>query len=154
MQTIRLGEIMMEMDLLDEQQIEQILTEQRDRGGTFGEIAERLFDIHPEDVEFAWASQFRELTGICDIRDVDVSEDAVQCITRRQAWQFSVLPISKKNGELLIATTVENLARALRFVTRTVDSPCSFVITEPVWLGEALQEHYPMAGLTSGALAG
>ncbi len=152
MQTIRLGEIMMEMDLLDEQKIEQILDEQRSVGGTFGEIAERLFDIHPEDVELAWASQFRELTGVCDIRGIEVPDEAVGAISRRQAWQFRVLPISKNNGELLIATTVENLARALRFVTRTIDTPCSFVITEPLWLGEALQEHYPMPGVSTASL--
>ncbi len=153
MQTIRLGEIMMQMDLLTEAQVNEVLEAQQTQGGTFGEIAERLFGIHPEDVELAWASQYRELTGVTDIRGVEVGDEALASFSRRQAWQFRLLPIAVSDEELVIATTVEHLARALRFVTRTVDRPCSFVITEQVWLGEALQAHYPMPGVTLSAVS-
>jgi len=152
METIRLGEIMMQMDLLTEDQVEHILDIQINEGGTFGDLAERLYDVHPEDVELAWASQYRELTGMCDIRGVEIDEDVKEVFTRRQAWQFRLLPITSSDRELVVATTVENLARALRFVSRTVDKPCSFVITEPEWLGEALQANYPMPGLTAASV--
>jgi len=148
MHTIRLGEIMMRMDLLTEAQVEEILEIQLDEGGTFGEIAERTHGIHPEDVELAWASQYREISGVSDIRGLEIDARALACCTRRQAWQFRVLPIRSDEHEIVIATTVERLARALRFVTRKLDRPCSFVITESTWLGEALQEHYPMPGLS------
>jgi len=123
METIRLGEIMMQMDLLTEDQVEHILDIQINEGGTFGDLAERLYDVHPEDVELAWASQYRELTGMCDIRGVEIDEDVKEVFTRRQAWQFRLLPITSSDRELVVATTVENLARALRFVSRTVESP-------------------------------
>lgn len=148
MQPIRLGEILIQMDLLTEEQVEQILEIQMDSGGTFGEIAERIHGIHPEDVELAWASQYREISGVTDIRSVEVPEDVLGHFTRRQAWQFRLMPITINEHEMVVATTVEHLARALRYVTRSVDRPCSFVITETAWLGEALQKHYPMPGLS------
>jgi hypothetical protein len=141
------------MDLLTYEQVQEILSVQLDEGGTFGEIAERLHDIHPEDVEFAWASQYRELTGVTDIRGVEIAPETIAEFSRRQAWQFRLLPIACSESELVIATTVEHLARALRFVTRTVDRPCSFVITEPVWLGDALQAHYPMPGVSLSSVS-
>ena len=153
MQTIRLGEIMMQMDLLTEAQVDEILTAQQTQGGTFGEIAERFFGVHPEDVELAWASQYRELTGVTDIRGVEIGDEALSAFSRRQAWQFRLLPIAVSDNEMVIATTVEHLARALRFVTRTVDRPCSFVITEQVWLGEELQNHYPMPGVSLATMS-
>jgi len=148
MHTIRLGEILMQMDLLTEGQIDEILGIQHEEGGTFGEIAERIHGIHPEDVELAWASQYREISGVSDVRGLHIHPDALACCTRRQAWQFRVLPLRTSDREIVFATTVERLARALRFATRTLDRPCSFVITESAWLGEALQEHYPMPGLS------
>lgn len=148
MQPIRLGEILIQMELLTEEQVEKILEIQLESGGTFGEIAERIHGIHPEDVELAWASQYREIAGVTDIRAVDVPEEVLGLFTRRQAWQFRLLPMRASEEEMVVATTVEHLARALRFVTRSVDRPCSFVITESAWLGEALQKHYPMPGLS------
>ena len=59
-----------------------------------------------------------------------ICKDALLAVSRRQAWQFRVMPLRFEDGELIVATTAEHLARALRFASRCLAVPCYFVIAE------------------------
>ena len=43
-----------------------------------------------------------------------------------------------------VATSPENLVRAVNFATRTIDEPISFLLTERKQLREFLFKHYPV----------
>ena len=75
-------------------------------------------------------------------------KDALAIITRRQAWQFRVLPVRFEPHELMIATTQSHLPRALRFAAHVIGYPVFFVLADPEALGRALCTHYPLPGLT------
>jgi len=69
-------------------------------------------------------------------------------ISRRQAWQFRVLPLRFDGRELMLVTTRTHLCRALRFATAVMCVPVYLVLATPAALGEALCRHYPLPGMT------
>ena len=144
---LRLGELLIESGVLNERQVQHILERQRRTGEPFGLLAERLFDVDPAAVEVAWARQYASLTRTIN-PDVEVyDQQALRLVTRRQAWQFRVLPIRFEPNELMIATTQLHLRRALRFAVNVIGVPVFFVMAEPEALGRALCRHYPLAGM-------
>jgi hypothetical protein len=151
---MRIGEIMVQRGLLDEDQVEAILAQQIDRGGAFGAIAEELFGVGEPDVEDAWAEQYALLAQTIDPRNEMPTAEALALVDRRQAWQFRVLPLRNDGSEFIIVTSKSHLARALRFAIRHIEHPCYFVIAQPGALGEAMARHYPMGGLTPEFIEG
>jgi hypothetical protein len=146
---LRLGELLIESGVLSEAQVRAILAHQRETGTPFGVIAERLFDVDPDAVELAWARQYASLTRTID-PDVEVFDPrAIELVTRRQAWQFRVLPVRFEPVELMMATTQAHLRRALRFATNVIGVPVFIVMAEPAALGRALCRHYALPGMTA-----
>ncbi len=144
---MRIGELLVRQGALTPSQVEQVLEEQARCALPFGSICEQLFGIAPEIVEACWVEQYTELTGSLK-PDFDQCDPSVlNTLTRRQAWQFRVVPLRWEEGALVLATTSDHLQRALRFATQVIPVPVFFVITDAEDLGLALCDHYPIAGL-------
>ena len=151
---LRLGELLVESGVLGGEQVEVILDHQKRTGEPFGLLAEQLFSVDPAAVEAAWARQYASLTRHVDPDIEAYDEHALKLITRRQAWQFRILPIRFDQNELMIATMQAYLRRALRFATNVLGVPSYFVMAEPEALGRALCRRYPLPGMEAGAVMG
>jgi hypothetical protein len=53
-----------------------------------------------------------------------------------------LLPVEINGDEVMVCTTSDNLARALRFVGWKIGKPAYFVIAEETALERAIQRHY------------
>lgn len=146
--TIRLGKILVDRGVLTDAQVKDVLNEQERSGAPFGLICEQLFGVSPHDVEQAWAAQYSAQARVVDPLREPVDRKAIDLITRRQAWQFRVLPLRFDGRELVLVTTSQHLCRALRFATAVIGVPVYVVLAKPAALGEALCRHYPMPGMT------
>ncbi|MBZ0170750.1 MAG: hypothetical protein K8E66_00070 [Phycisphaerales bacterium] len=149
---VRLGDILVERGVLTEAQRERIVEHQRMHPRPFGLLAEEMFGVSPREVESAWASQFARIAEWVDVSIEHPGADALGLVETRQAWQFGVLPLRIDYEELVIATTEDRLARALRFSGWRVPMPCRFVLCEEEALYDAMAAHYPMAGLNADAM--
>jgi hypothetical protein len=145
---VRLGQLLIETGVLTVTQVERILQEQQRSGKPFGLLCERLFNVDPASVEQAWASQYASMSPLIDPACEELDDRALALVTRRQAWQFRVLPIRFDAGELMMATTQQHLRRALRFATAVICVPVYLVLAAPEALGQALCRHYPLPGMT------
>ncbi len=143
---LRIGDILVELGVLTEPMREEILDEQRIVGKPFGELAERMFNVDPTVIEDAWARQYEQIAGVFCFAGVRVDPAATACVTARQAWQFKIMPVRYEHGELMIATTRENLPRALRFAATQMGEVCFFVTTSAEELTEQIQRAFPMPG--------
>ncbi|MHC4128611.1 MAG: GspE/PulE/PilB domain-containing protein [Planctomycetota bacterium] len=147
MTELRLGQLLVESGVLTGQQVDHIVSVQEKSGEPFGLLAERLCGVDPQKIEEAWAKQYAGLTRTVD-PDVEVYDnEASGLVTRRQAWQFRILPLRFEGRELLIATTQQHLRRALRFATNVIGIPVFFVMAKPKSLGLALCKRYPLPGM-------
>ena len=152
--TMRIGELLVRQGVLTPGQVEQVLAEQTRCALPFGSICEQLFGVSPEIVESCWVEQYTELTGSLIPNFDDCDPSVLNTLTRRQAWQFRVVPLRWEEGALLLATTSEHLQRALRFATQVIPVPVFFVITDADDLGNALSRYYPIPGLNASSVRG
>ncbi len=143
---IRLGELLVEGGHLSREQVDAILEQQRLGGRPFGDLAERMFGIDPSVVESAWARQFSELCEEVDPCALEIDPGVLEVFSRRQAWQFRLLPIRRENGELVVATSRTNLPRAMRFTSWHLQESAIFVICSGEQLERALERNYPFPG--------
>jgi hypothetical protein len=141
---IQIGELLVEQGVLTDQQVQHIITVQRDSHRPFGDLAERLYGISPTAVEDAWVQQYIRLAGEVDLEELEIDVNCLRVINRRQAWQFHVLPVRRDAENLHVATDADNLVRAVNFGTRRLDEPVYFLIARRQQLREFLMKHYPV----------
>jgi hypothetical protein len=153
MRHLYLGDLLVKHGVLTYEQRDLVLAAQKDRGGPFGVLAEEMFGVSPNAVEKAWAEQYAAIAPLVDPRTYNVQPRALEVINRRQAWQFRVLPLEFQGPNLVACTTQEALVRALRFTGWRLGHQVQFLICQPTALGEALCEHYPMAGMTPASVS-
>jgi hypothetical protein len=141
---IRIGELLVEQGTLTAGQVEEILADQRVSHRPFGDLAERLFGIHPKAIEDAWVEQYLRIAGVVNLEEETVETECLRLLSRRQAWQFHLLPMHRRDNEVHVATSAENLVRAVNFSTRGIDEPVYLLIAERTQLREFLMKHYPV----------
>ena len=145
--SIRIGEILVRKGVLNPSQVEAILEKQLTVHRPFGKLAEEIFEVPPEAIESAWLTQYELSTDRVDpLLAAPPDPEVLATVSRRQAWQFRVLPLERDHGELTLCTTAEHLGRTLRFATNCLGEPSVVVLTEPILLSAALSRHYPIEG--------
>ncbi len=144
MKGIPIGQLLIEQGVLTQAQVDHILKVQRVSHRPFGDLAERLFGIRAKAIEDAWVEQYTRTVGTVDLADLEVEEECLRLLNRRQAWQFNTLPLNRDDDNLNIATTRDNLVRAVNFATRKIDEPICFLLAERQQLREFLLKHYPV----------
>jgi MshEN domain len=146
---LRIGDVLVEQGILSRDDRDAVLEMQRKVKRPFGVLAEEMFGITRHSVELAWAEQYASLADHVDPTSETIDPAAHGVISRRQAWQFGLFPLRFEGDQLVLATTKENLPRALRFTGWRLACPCYLVVADPEPLGRAMMELYPMAGMSS-----
>jgi hypothetical protein len=142
---IPIGELLVRQGVLNERQVEHILTVQKTSHRPFGDLAERLYGVAPQLVEDAWVEQYVAAAGVTDLEELHFDENCLRVINRRQAWQFHVLPVHHDEQlNLNVATDPKNLVRAVNFSSRRIDEAIHMLIADRDQLFEFLMKHYPV----------
>lgn len=144
MQGIRIGELLVEQGVLSQAQVDHILRVQQASHRPFGDLAERLYDISARAIEDAWVEQYIRVAGIVDLDNVKIDINCLRLLNRRQAWQFRLLPCNQDGSEMSMATSPEDLVRAVNFSTRTFNEPVYLLMADRQQLLEFLMKHYPV----------
>ena len=144
MQGIQIGQLLVEQGVLTERQVQHILNVQRTVNRPFGDLAERLFGVDPKAVEDAWVEQYIRIAGVVDLEEIEIDQDCLRKLNRRQAWQLRMIPTNRLDDQLNIATTADALVRAVNFSARRFDEPVFMLIAEREQLREFLMRHYPI----------
>ena len=151
--TIPIGTLLVRQGVITEDQRDQVLRRQKVTHRPFGQIAEEVFGIDAQAVEDAWAEQYAQTTRWLDPGAEQVDPAVRDLISRRQAWQFSILPIRYDGSELMVCTVRESLVRAMNFASRQIPVQCYFVLAAPENLSVALSRHYAIDGMGHKTLA-
>jgi hypothetical protein len=152
--TLPIGHLLVEQGVLTEKQCAQVLEEQALTGRPFGEVAEEMFGVCGKAVEKAWAEQYSQMAEWIDPAAAQVDPAVLGLITRRQAWQFRILPVCQKGDTLTLCTTKDHLVRAVNFANTFMDSTCYFVLADPDELGNALMRYFPIDGMSRDVVRG
>jgi hypothetical protein len=141
---IQIGQLLVEQGALTQAQVDHIVKVQRVSQRPFGDLAERLYGINPKAVEDAWVEQYLRIAGVVDLEEIEIETECLRFLSRRQAWQFHLLPLNREEERLQMATSAEDLVRSVNFATRAFEEPVHFLIAERPQLREFLMKHYPV----------
>lgn len=106
----RIGQVMVDLGFIDDDQLEMVLDEQRQRPGELlGQVAENMGMVTDEQLAQALAEQMGLQT--ITVSETDVPADVLQMITEPMAQMYGVIPVNFEGSTLTIATShPENLA--------------------------------------------
>ncbi len=96
-----IGEILQEMGFVDEDEIQEALRIQDDKGGKLGDILIQLGYVSEPDVLFALAEQ----TGmeVADLDEEDIGPDTIALVPKTFAVTYRVVPVGQEAGVLVVA---------------------------------------------------
>src|SRR5205085_11334818 len=92
---IQIGELLVEQGVLTERQVHHILKIQKMSHRPFRDLAERLYGIDPQAVEDAWVEQYLRMAGVINLEEQEIDAECLRLLSRRQAWQFHLLPLNR-----------------------------------------------------------
>ena len=144
MKGLKIGEILVEQNVLSAEQVEHLLKIQKSVGRPFGDLAERLYGIDPQIVQDAWVEQYSAMVGNVDANILPVEDVCLRTVNRRQAWQFHLVPLNRSDDHLNVVTTHDSLVRAVNFATRRFNEPAYFMLVDPEQMNDLLMRHYPV----------
>jgi hypothetical protein len=140
---IQIGQLLVEQGVLSQAQVDHVLKVQKMSHRPFGDLAERLYGINPQAIEDAWVEQYLRIAGVVDLKEQQIETECLRVLNRRQAWQFHMLPMNREEN-LNMATSAQDLVRAVNFSGKALDEPIHFLIAERAQLREFLMKHYPV----------
>ncbi len=99
----RLGQILTDLGLIDEDQLEEMLSEQEARGGELlGRVGASLGFFSDEQLGEALAEQWN--TVFVTLYDKQITHSLVEIISKTMAEMYRVVPLELKDNQLTIAT--------------------------------------------------
>jgi hypothetical protein len=140
--TIPMGELLVHRGVLTAEQRDEILAQQAGGATPFGQLAERMFGVSARVIEAVWAEQYATSAEWLDPRACSIEPYVRDLVTRRQAWQFGIIPLMYDGPNIVACTTPGNLTRAIRFASMSFGSACYFVLSREADFAEALEAHY------------
>ncbi|MFO0915781.1 MAG: ATPase, T2SS/T4P/T4SS family [Pirellulales bacterium] len=106
----RIGQILVDMGFIDEQQLEMLLEEQHRRPGELlGKIAEDMGLITDEQLALALGEQMG--MQVVRLADIQVTDEVLEMVTEPMAQLYRVIPIRLRGNSFTVATCdPQNLA--------------------------------------------
>ena len=99
----RLGQILTDLGLIDDEQLEQMLAEQEARGGELlGRVGVSLGFYSDEQLGEALAEQWNTL--FVTLYDKQITHELIEIVSRTMAEMYRVVPLELKDNRLTIAT--------------------------------------------------
>jgi type IV pilus assembly protein PilB len=96
-----LGQILIEMRLIDSNQLHEAMTAQQENGGTLGSILISMGLLSEEDLLNALAQQYD--LQMVDLSKVTASDEALKMVSVSMAQLYRIVPISFEGGQLTVA---------------------------------------------------
>jgi len=152
MKVTRIGERLVRLGAISRGDLKKALAQQETTGEPLGLVCEKLLGIDPRTVERAWAEQYAELVADLEPRLRAFDPECIRLVSRRQAWQFAVLPLRYEAGVLVVATVADRLAQARRFLSSVIPGAVVLLVTDPSNLARALSKHHPFPGMDAEML--
>jgi type IV pilus assembly protein PilB len=138
---MRLGEILVAAGILDVEQINQALLEQKDcHGKRLGEI---LVDKHLIDHEtLALGLALRHKLPYLELRTYPINPKAVDCVSSKLAKKYNFVPIDFQNRQLVIAIAEPLALDVLKDIEFHSGLKTKVVMCSSQAIKKCIQEHY------------
>ena len=135
-----LGQVLIELGALTEEELEQALQIQGERNMRLGDVLVEMAFVQPEDLTRALAEQFD--MELVDLESLEIPDEVIQMVPSELAHEHRIIPIEHEDDVLTVAMgdpldlyTVDNL----RFLVNCEVKP---VLATRTAIEEALAQYY------------
>ena len=135
-----IGEILKDMGLVTDEQIEEALTIQRERGGVLGEILVGLGYVNAQQVLEALGQQFG--MEAVNLEEMEIPQEIVERVSAAVARSYRVMPVAWDGEGLTVAMADPLNIGALDELRFVLDSPVRGAISAPEAVDQALDKYY------------
>jgi type IV pilus assembly protein PilB len=143
----KLGQILLEEGMISEEQLEKAIEEQTKSNDSLGSILVKLGYI-TDDVLYHFLAMQSGVRFV-DVGILTLPEDVVSIIKGETARKYKLLPIEKKPGRIVMASTNPpdpSVTSSLKYeITGGQENDVSFVMTTETALNETIEKYYPLA---------
>jgi type IV pilus assembly protein PilB len=135
-----LGQVLKEMELLNEGQIQEALAIQRKEGGVLGEILVKLGFVGREDILLALAAQMG--MEVVDLNEIEISPEALNKVPPTMAKFHSIVPISFVDNVLTVAMANPHDVSVLDDLRYNLHCEVKGAVASEEGIKEALEKFY------------
>lgn len=140
----RLGDLLIDEGLINEDQLKQALTEQKHNGGRLGSLLVKMQFVTDEQISEALGRQYG--VPVVDFGNEEIDENVLKLIDPKMAQKFQIIPIKRMGKSLYVAMTnpvdvytIEDI----KFATGYDVAP--MVASENI-IAKAIEEYYGISG--------
>jgi type IV pilus assembly protein PilB len=138
---LKLGEMLVDSGLINKEQLLAALKSQRTNGGKLGENLVKVGAILDEEELASFVARQMNL-GVISLSDIEIEEDTVRLVPQDLAMKYLIMPVSRTNRVLTVATSDPRNAQALdaiKFITGCTVKP---VVASESQIRACLERYY------------
>jgi len=142
----RLGELLLEENLVTADQIQKALEEQQKTGEPLGRILVRMGFITEDALFYFIAIQYG--MEYVDISNIEIEPSAINVIKKEVAESLNIIPIEATNDRIVIATSEPDEHLIIKLKERVVlpMDKIKFIVTSETNMRNALSKYYGSVG--------
>ena len=136
-----LGQVLREMELVNEGQIQEALQIQREEGGALGDIlVMKLAYISAEDLRLALAAQLG--MEVVDLSSTEIPSELIEKIPASMAQVYKVIPVKMTKNTLTVAMADPHNVSALDDLRFMLGCEVEGAVADENDVAQALDKHY------------
>ena len=135
-----IGQILIEMGVLTEEQVQEALAIQGEKGGVIGQIMVEAGMVTPADLLQALADQHGMQT--VDLSQIEISEEAIKMVSVSMAQVYRIVPINFEDNVLTIAMADPQNVNALDDLRFMLNCEVAGVVAIEEQITKAIADHY------------
>ena len=136
----QMGDILIKEDVINLDQLKSAIQEQRETGKRLGETLLNLGYIDEPQLIAYLSKQYGVPT--VNLEQIDIDDDALQCVTRESAIKHKLIPISKNGSTLTVAMSDPSNIFAVDDLKFATGSYIDVVVTSERAVKNAIEKYY------------
>ncbi len=138
---LKLGEMLVESGLITKEQLLAGLMSQRANGGRLGENLVRTGAILDEEEMASFVARQMNL-GLISLSDIEIDQDTVRMVPREFALKYLIIPVSRTNRVLTVATADPRNVQALDAIKFIAGCTIKPVVAPESQIRSCLERYY------------
>ncbi|MCU0291900.1 MAG: type IV-A pilus assembly ATPase PilB [Thermoanaerobaculaceae bacterium] len=137
---LKLGELLLKAQLINQQQLTKALDEQKNTGGKLGEILQKLGFVTEDDIIECLSHQF----GVpsINLRHFEIDSNVARLIPVDLARKYNVIPVNKTGATLTLAMTDPTNIFAMDEITFMTGYRVEPVVASEEAIRETIDRHF------------
>jgi type II secretory ATPase GspE/PulE/Tfp pilus assembly ATPase PilB-like protein len=136
----KLGEILIEKQLITPDELNQVLEIQHRDGGRLGDILVKQELVKIEDLLTTLSVQFN--VPVCDLKKQQIEQETISYIAEEMARKYTIIPVELVDDNLIIAMAFPDDVRTIRDIATKTGKRIQIVLASPMEINNAIDLYY------------